>query len=246
MTNKIRKAGDEAVETAIVTGASHGIGLAVAKSLTEGGIQVYGFGRDFSGTPLQSPLFHAVAVDLTNIRELLNTVRQIKNTADICYLINNAGVGYFGLHEELNAAAIHEMVMVNVEVPMVLAQELLRDLKKQKGCIINISSVTARKSNPHGCAYGATKAALTGFTNSLIDEVRKYGVRVAVIHPDMTKSDFYRNADFQEEDAQDTCLMPEDTAAAVMEVIRARDGMMITDITLMPQRHRICRKTKND
>lgn len=56
--------------------------------------------------------------------------------------------------------------------------------------------MTAQQSNPHGCAYGAVKADLRAFSRSLFDEARKYGVRVAVVSPDMTKTELYRNADF--------------------------------------------------
>ena len=53
---------------------------------------------------------------------------------------------------------------------MIITNLLLRDLKKNKGTIINISSITAEKTNPHGCAYGATKAGLTSFSHSLFEE----------------------------------------------------------------------------
>ena len=65
-------------------------------------------------------------------------------------LVNNAGVGYYGLHEELNVAEDTERVVrTNLEVPMVLTNLLLQDLKKYSGTVINISSVTAQLSNPH-------------------------------------------------------------------------------------------------
>ena len=77
---------------------------------------------------------------------------------------------------------------------MIITNLLLRDLKKNKGTIINISSITAGKANPHGCAYGATKAGLTSFSHSLFEEARKYGVRVVNLEPDMTDTKLYRNA----------------------------------------------------
>lgn len=80
---------------------------------------------------------------------------------------------------------------------MIITNLLLRDLKKNKGTIINISSITAEKTNPHGCAYGATKAGLTSFSHSLFEEARKYGVRVVNLEPDMTDTNLYRNADLQ-------------------------------------------------
>ena len=157
-------------------------------------------------------------------------------------LVNNAGVGYYGLHEELSPAKIKELVRTNLEVPMILSQQLLRNFKKHAGTIINISSVTAVGSNPHGCAYGATKAGLTSFSHSLFDEARKYGVKVVTIAPDMTKTDLYRNADFREGDEEESFLLPEEVADAVEFIVTRRDGMVVTDITLKPQLHRIKKK----
>lgn len=151
-------------------------------------------------------------------------------------------MGYFGPHEQVNPDKIHEMVAVNIEAPMIITGLLLRDMKKNGGIIINISSVTAKKSNTYGCAYGATKAALTSFGESLFDEARKYGVKVVNIHPDMTQSQFYRNADFTSCDEPEARLAPEEVAQCVMEVIHMREGAVVTDITIKPQRHGIKRK----
>lgn len=126
---------------------------------------------------------------------------------------------------------------------MILTQQLLRHLKKNAGYVISISSVTAAQSNPHGCAYGATKAGLASFSRSLFDEARKYGVKAVAISPDMTQTNLYRNADFREGDEPASYLLPADVADAVEWILGQRDGVVVTDITLKPQLHRIKRKT---
>ena len=125
---------------------------------------------------------------------------------------------------------------------MLLSNLLLRHLKKVKGTIVAISSVTAQKSNTHGCAYGATKAGLTNFHMSLFDEIRKYGVRVITIHPDMTQSDFYKNANFMEGETEDTYLYPEEVAHALQMALKQREGILISELTIKPQRHQIRKK----
>ncbi|MGN6712286.1 SDR family NAD(P)-dependent oxidoreductase [Anaerocolumna jejuensis] len=227
------------MKTAIVTGASSGIGLEITRMLLELDYRVYAFGRNFPPNLPNSKCFCPITCDITNTLRLTEHIKEIQKQEEIHLLVNNAGVGYFGPHEELNQKKLHEMVSVNVEVPLLLSQLLLRDLKKHKGIIINISSVTASKSNTHGCAYGATKAALTSFSASLFDEVRKYGVKVCTIHPDMTKSNFYRNADFKEGETSDTYLLPEEVAKAVQMMITSRDGLVVSEITLKPQLHRL-------
>lgn len=234
-------------KTALVTGASSGIGLAVALKLLQKGYFVYGTGRNFSREDtevrelLQNQAFHPVVLDLTDISGLNREIGRIRKETEIDVLVNNAGVGYFGPHEELSDRKIEEMTQVNLAVPMIVTQLLLRDLKKRKGYVFFISSVTAGKTNTHGCAYGATKAGMTSFARSLFEEVRKYGVRVSVLHPDMTRSRFYRNADFCEGDASDTFLESGEVAEAVSSLLDQREGLVVTELTIRPQKHQIKR-----
>lgn len=233
-------------KAAVVTGASSGIGARVSRKLCAIGYEVYGFGRDFSGSEvLRENGFHPVVCDVLDTGKLCALVREIMAQQNVCVLVNNAGVGYYGLHEELNPAKISEMVRVNLETPMVLTQQLLRHLKRNKGYVINIASVTANQSNPHGCAYGATKAGLASFSRSLFDEVRKYGVKVTTILPDMTKTNLYRNADFDVGNEEESYLLPEEVAGAVEFALCQREGAVVSEILLKPQLHRIKRK-KNE
>lgn len=257
---------------ALVTGASSGIGLAIAEKLVQEGYEVYGLGRDFSKSgknkadmklqvdidlptdtnckvdklnvdePHMNTRFHKITCDLCNTQKLIETIQSINKDHDISLLINNAGVGYYGLHEELNPQKISQMVRTNLEAPMIITNLLLRDLKKNAGIIVNTSSVTAGKSNPHGCAYGATKAGLTSFSHSLFDEARKYGVKVINIEPDMTATNLYRNADFTADEEVEARLLPEEIADAVWYAVSQREGLVVTDIVVKPQLHRIKRK----
>ena len=195
--------------TAIVTGASSGIGRAISEKLGVLGYEVFGIGRrfdteedrDIAGVlqcenDLKNAIFHPIICDLTDTDKLCAIVKQVTSEHTVKVLVNNAGAAYYGLHEELNPKKIQEMVRVNLEAPLILTQQLLRTLKKNGGYIINISSVTAKQPSPHGCAYAATKAGLASFSSSLFDEARKYGVKVTAVYPDMTETNLYRNADF--------------------------------------------------
>lgn len=226
-------------EAAIVTGASSGIGYAISRKLCELGYEVYGLGRDFSKVDTIEEGFHSIPCDVLETDKLCTCVKKIASQCQVRVLVNNAGVAYYGLHEELNPKKIQEMVRTNLEVPIILTQQLLRHLKKNAGYVINISSVTAKESNPRGCAYGATKAGLASFSHSLFDEVRKYGVKVMTIFPDMTKTNLYRHADFREGEELESYLLPEEVAAAVEFMLCQREGLVVSDITLKPQFHRI-------
>ena len=236
-------------EAAIVTGASSGIGAAISARLCKMGYEVFGIGRSFGSSFAEqfpdvadNPLFHAVVCDLLDTEKMLKLVRGIAAEATVTLLVNNAGSAYYGLHEELSPKKIQEMVRTDLEVPMILSQQLLRGFKKNKGCIVNIASVTAQQSNPHGCAYGAVKAGLVSFSCSLFDEARKYGVRVATVSPDMTKTELYRNADFTVGEETESYLLPQDVAEAVAYIVGQREGVAVSEVTLRPQYHRIRRK----
>ena len=236
-------------EAAIVTGASSGIGAAISARLCKMGYEVFGIGRSFGSSFAEqfpdvadNPLCHAVVCDLLDTEKMLKLVRGIAAEATVTLLVNNAGSAYYGLHEELSPKKIQEMVRTDLEVPMILSQQLLRGFKKNKGCIVNIASVTAQQSNPHGCAYGAVKAGLVSFSRSLFDEARKYGVRVATVSPDMTKTELYRNADFTVGEETESYLLPQDVAEAVAYIVGQREGVAVSEVTLRPQYHRIRRK----
>ena len=231
-------------KTALITGASSGIGLAICEELLQKDYEIYGIGRDFSGSGniVSDKSFHKVELDLFDIPKMEENVRSILKGKNIDLLINCAGVGYYGLHEELSPKQISEIVRVNLEVPMLLTNLLLRKLKENRGAIINISSITANQSNPHGAAYGATKAGLLSFSRSIFDEARKHGVKVTTIMPDMTDTNLYRNADFQASEEENARLLPKDIARAVSFILDADPHMVITEYTLRPQLHRIEKK----
>lgn len=244
--------------SAIVTGASSGIGKEISRLLLELGYEVYGFGRNFcdeelltehevagleiAGGQERSYYFHKIKGDLLDTRWLCNEVREISKNSRVEVLVNAAGVGYYGLHEQLSVQQIRTLVQTNLEVPLILTNRLLRVLKQNRGYIINISSITAKQSSPHGCAYGAVKAGLTSFGASLFDETRKYGVKVTTIHPDMTDTNLYRDADFTCSDEEGSFLLASEVADAVRYVLTQREGVVVPDITIRPQLHRLARK----
>ncbi|GIM48108.1 3-oxoacyl-ACP reductase [Collibacillus ludicampi] len=233
------------MRAAVVTGASSGIGLQIAKKLIALHFKVYGIARDFSKTSFTHEQFVRITCDITNTKQLCKTIEEIKQNNDEIYLlINNAGVGYFGPHEQLKPSQIEAMVATNLQAPLIATQLLLRNIKQSQGYIINISSITAKKSSTHGCAYAATKAGLTHFATSLFDEIRKTGAKVITIHPDMTRTPFYDHLDFREGDLPESYITAECIAEAVETILNQREGTVITEMTIRPQKHMITRKEK--
>lgn len=233
--------------TAIVTGASHGIGAEICKKLLLMNYEVYGFGRQFDGSDTDGlPAnchFHAIECDLLDTDLLIRNVKEImKREPKIRVLVNNAGCAWYGLHEEMNARKLSSMVRTNLEIPMILTQLLLRRLKESEGYVINVASVTAVESAPHGAAYAASKAGLLSFSRSLFDENRKYGLKVSCIMPDLTDTNLYRNADFAPSKESGCSLSPSDVANAVEYILSQPSGVTVPEMMLRPQKNRIVRK----
>lgn len=234
------------MKTVLLTGASSGIGLATGLKLAKEGYEIYGIGRTFDTTYSFPENFHCYCCDITDHSSLLSTLNKIKEMLGVPspdILIHSAGVGYYGLHEHLSSEDIQTLIRTNVEAPIVLTSYFLPFMKQRKsGHIIFISSVTAKKSNTYGCAYGATKSALLSFANSLFDEVRKNEIKVTTLLPDMTQTNLYRNADFTADET--ACLFPEDIADTISYVLSASDHINITELTIQPQKHRIKKQVK--
>mgnify|MGYP000078556531 CR=1 FL=1 len=144
--------------TAIVTGASSGIGRAISEKLGVLGYEVFGIGRrfdteedrDIAGVlqcenDLKNAIFHPIICDLTDTDKLCAIVKQVTSEHTVKVLVNNAGAAYYGLHEELNPKKIQEMVRVNLEAPLILTQQLLRTLKKT-AVTLSISHLSRRNS----------------------------------------------------------------------------------------------------
>ncbi len=245
-------------KTALVTGVSSGIGKSLLFALQKERCFVHGIVKSEQRkevlnqelatllSPEEQSRIRLHVCDLRNpseIEHFSQTMHKEHISPDI--LVLNAGVGFYGPHEELSVKAITELTAVNFTAPLLLTNLFLRDLKKNKGHLLYISSVTAAKTNnTHGCAYGATKAGVSSFAKSLFEEVRKYDVRVTVLAPDMTQTDLYRNASFKAADAKDASLSPEEVADYALFALTARGGLNLTELTMQPQYHRLERTKK--
>ncbi len=228
---------------AVVTGTSSGIGEAITSELLNGGWRVVGISRR-SPTFTQAEYCH-IHLDLTDTKQLASHIPNIlKDHGPVALLINNAGIGHFAPHEELSVQQITELVNCNLLAPLVLTRGLLRSLKETHGNIISIGSFSAHESSSYGAAYAASKAGLEHFMRSLFDEVRKSGVKVTTISPDITRTPFYDHLTFYPNDEHNVAVTPHCVARAVMQILLQRKGTVISQITLRPERLRLARRGK--
>jgi len=208
---------------ALVTGYSSGIGKAIADVLEQSGYKIL---------KLNSRL-----EDIKNIEKEMKLLLQ---SNDIDVLVNCAGIGVFEPHEEMSITKIVELIDVNLKAPIILTNLALRSLKKTKGHIINISSVEATRHSKFSATYTATKSGLRDFSLSLFEELRKSGVRITSINPDMTDTNFFETLKFAPSKEEKSHLIAQEIAQSVMNIIKL-DGV-VTDITIRPQYLKITKK----
>jgi NAD(P)-dependent dehydrogenase (short-subunit alcohol dehydrogenase family) len=180
--------------TAIVTGASSGIGRATAEALARAGFKVFGTSRRMTGsTPRNVSMLVCDVTDDASVHSLVSTVLSEAGRIDV--LVNNAGIGLIGGAEESSAAQAQAMFDVNVFGVIRMTNAVLPIMRKQRsGRIINLSSVLGFIPAPFSALYSSTKHALEGYTESLDHELRAHAIRAILIQPAYTKTAFDQNA----------------------------------------------------
>lgn len=222
--------------TILVTGASSGIGRAIARNLLQQGHHVIGVSRDCTQFKYPMANFHPVQLDLGQLQELPQKIRGLEQQfPDLDTVVFSAGFGQFGSLEEFSYTQIQALMDLNFLSPMFLTRALLPFLKrKTRSDLIYIGSEAALKGSRKGTIYCASKFALRGFTQALREECSKDQVRVSLINPGMVKTPFFDCLPFAPGNDESNYLLPEDVAEAVAYVINSRAQMVIDEINLNP------------
>lgn len=182
----------------LVTGASRGLGLAIARKLTAAGYCVIALARQstkhvtaFGAEAAKPGSLHFVAFDLGKIDEIPRLVREVrKDFGPLFGLVNNAAVGHDGALAMMHNARIDELVRVNTLSPIVLTKYVVRSMMSEgAGRIVNVASIVGFTGNSGLSVYGATKASLLGFTRSLAREVGRLGITVNAVAPGFLETD---------------------------------------------------------
>ena len=190
------EAHEPASSPVVVTGASRGIGLAIARRLAADGYPVLVVSRSLP-EPLEELIaaprgrVRHLAADLADTAAIPALARSIHaELPDLYGLVNNAGVGLGGVLATQHAADIERMLATNLTSPILLAKHLSRGMIRNcRGRIVNITSIVARTGFTGLAAYAATKAGLEGFTRSLARELGRVSVTVNAVAPGFTETE---------------------------------------------------------
>ncbi len=223
-------------KTALITGAGKGIGKATAIALAKEGVNLGLVARSSSDLEsLQTFLtstygikVYFASADISKKAEVDNAVNTlIENLGSIDILLNNAGIAQFGTLVDMEPELWERIIQVNLMGTYYVIRAALPTMLKQNGgSIINISSSAGERGAATTSAYSASKFAVLGLTESLMQEVRKSNIRVTALTPSTVNTELAANAGLKIGD-EDRMLQPEDVAELVLATLKLPQRVFI-------------------
>lgn len=223
---------------AVVTGASSGLGAALANALVAKGATVYGLARSLDKlNTLQKQLgkaFIPVMLDITDQNIIVTWVEKtFSNTYFPTILINNAGAGYFSKIDQLPLERWHAMINTNLNGMFYLTNSIVPMMKKSANTchIINIGSILGKTNRAETAAYSATKYGVQGFSGALYKELSRHKIKVTCVNPGSIATHFFDDSGII---PHPTYLQPKDIAELIVKIIETPDNFLVDEITLRP------------
>lgn len=229
--------------TAIVTGGTKGIGLAIARALVAAGVSVSVSSRHKEEIDQTAAELNRLGAgrcvgfvcdvrDEAQVKSLFASTVEKLGGVDI--LVNNAGIGIFAPVESTSGDDFRAVIETNLCGVFYCCHEAI-PLMKQRGAgyIINISSLAGANPHPKMAAYNASKFGLNGFSEALMQEVRHDGIKVSYIMPGSVNTEFGGDEPSPEKSWQ---LQPEDIASVVVDLLQYPDRALASRIEIRPSR----------
>jgi len=230
-------------KTSLITGASRGIGRAIALALAREGSKVMLAARGQADLEAVAREIRALGgeaeVAVTDMREE-PSIRQMIAAAALRFggldiLINNAGLGHFVPVAEMTTEQWDEMFGVNMRAVFIATREALPLLRKQKeSFIVNIASLAGKNTFANGGGYTATKWGLRAFSQCLMLEERKNGVRVLAVCPGSVDTGFGHPAGQAPAASSRQIIKPEDVAETIVMALKMPQRTMVSEIDIRP------------
>jgi 3-oxoacyl-[acyl-carrier protein] reductase len=183
-----------AIRTVLVTGASRGLGLGIARQLADSGFRVIALARQQTKAVTDAiaatrrarrGALHFVPFDLGRIEAIPELVKDLrKEFGPLFGLVNNAAVGHDGALAMMHNSQIEELIRINTLSPIVLTKYVVRSMMSERaGRIVNVASIVGFTGYSGLSVYAATKSSMLGFTRSLAREVGRLGINVNAVAP---------------------------------------------------------------
>ncbi|MFO0728387.1 MAG: SDR family oxidoreductase [Myxococcota bacterium] len=221
--------------SALVTGATSGIGRAIAQNLVNTGLHVYAVGRDARRLAEVAALAPDRVIPLSANLEDLSSIEDLaQRVGALDVLVHAAGVAEVGPFKTAPIAALDRMHAVNVRAPFRLTQLLLPKLEASKGQVVLINSGAGKTARPGWMQYAMSKFALTAFGDALREELKASGVRVIAVFPGRTASPMQAEVHAAEGKSYDPSrfVQPEDLAILIHDAIAMPRTAIVHEIVV--------------
>ena len=224
--------------SALITGASSGIGCAISRQMLKCGVDVTGIGRDFRNCQCDSfaEQFDQINLDLSDLDGLPSLlVEEERLNKPFNFLVLNAGYGQFGGIEQFSYPQIRQLIDTNLISNLFLLKHFLPILKRNGGSdIVLIGSEAAYAGAKQGAVYCASKFAIRGLAQSLRADCAKSDIRVILVNPGPTDTGFFENLHFMPENGEDYAIKPDTVAQATWNALQQPRTTVIEEINIQP------------
>ena len=228
------------IRTALVTGGSKGIGYGVAESLLQHGVRVAVTSRSQGAADAAAARLNAVrpgyalgfAADVRQLDSQQTVVAEtLRQWGRLDYVVANAGVGHFAPIQEMTADQWQETIDTNLTGVFFTAKATLAALQASEGYFISIASLAGTNFFENGAAYNASKFGLVGFSQAMMLDVRKAGIKVTTIMPGSVATEF---GDHAVTDKDAWKIQPEDLSQLVVDLIRMNPRTLPSKVEVRP------------
>ncbi len=228
-------------KTALITGGNKGIGYGIAEAMIQQHANVAITSRSKAAADKAAEQLNKLgkgeaigfAADVRNAGDQQKVVEAIiRKWGNLDVLVANAGLGHFGSIETLSAEQWHETIDTNLTGVFHSIQASLAALKKSKGYIITIASLAGTNFFAGGSAYNASKFGLVGFTQAVMLDLRKYGIKVTTIMPGSVATHFDGAEPNEKNDAWK--IQPEDIGQIVIDLLKMNPRTLPSKIEVRP------------
>lgn len=227
-------------KNALITGAGKGIGKAIAIALAKEGVNVIlisrtqadvdQLGAEISNLGVKTLALSADVSDITSINTAVE--KALAEFTNIDILINNAGIAAFGKFLELEPTAWEKIIQVNLMGTYYTTRAVLPNMiERQTGDIINISSTAGLNGNALTSAYSASKFAVMGLTDSLMQEMRKHNIRVTALTPSTVATDLALDLNLTDGNPEKV-MQPEDIAELIIAQLKLNRRVFIKNSSI--------------
>ena len=225
-------------QTAVITGASTGIGKSLSYQLSKEGYKVVLAARSIDKLNSISDEIKrgggeclAVKTDVSKPDEIYQLKEQADGFGDVTVVVNNAGIGKFSRIEDITLKDWNMQMDINLRASFLVSQVFIPKMKvMKKGSLVFINSVAGKKGYPYSAAYVSSKYGMRGLADSLREELRQENIKVISIHPGAVNTPFWDNID--SDFSRNDMLKVQTLSKSIVHIIKAPGNFTVEELVV--------------